>query len=246
MRQDRKSQRGRFVQQRQWRYRCLGIVWTLLVVWAGFFGCSDSKGPVSPEILIQINSSVVTVDDFEKAVQDTTNDFSTDMDMDAGMLADIRLRILNQLTERLILMERARELNIQISDAQLEEAIASIKADYPKGEFAQVLLEQAVSFQQWKNDLRIRLLMVKVVDHELEPRIHITPEEISDYYEQHYRASGADADKEEDASSIDAVIVQQVRQIKKEAMYREWMAVLEKQYTLNVNQSAWDRIVNRP
>ncbi len=237
------------MQQRQWRYRCLGIVWALLVVWAGFFGCSDSKGPVSPEVLIQINSSVVTVDDFEKAVQDTTNDFSTDMDMDAGMLADIRLRILNQLTERLILMERARELNIQISDAQLEEAIASIKADYPKGEFAQVLLEQAVSFQQWKNDLRIRLLMVKVVDHELEPRIHITPEEISDYYEQHYRASGADAeyaDKEEDASSIDAVIVQQVRQIKKEAMYREWMAVLEKQYTLNINQSAWDRIVNRP
>ena len=144
---------------------------------------------MSPEVLIQINDSVVTVDDFEKAVQDTTDDFSTDMDMDAGMLADIRLRILNQLTERLILMERARELNIQISDAQLEEAIASIKADYPKGEFAQVLLEQAVSFQQWKNDLRIRLLMVKVVDHELEPRIHITPEEISDYYEQHYRAS---------------------------------------------------------
>ena len=100
--------------------------------------------------------------------------------MDAGILADIRLRILNQLTERLILMERARELNLQISDEQLEEVIASIKADYPKGEFDQVLLEQAVSFQQWKNDLRIRLLMVKVVDHELEPRIHITPEEISD------------------------------------------------------------------
>ena len=234
------------MQQRRWRYRCLGIVWAFLVVWAGFFGCSDSKGPVSPEVLIQINDSVVTVDDFERAVQDTTDDFPTDMDMDAGILADIQLRILNQLTERLILMERARELNLQISDAQLEEGIASIKADYPKGEFNQVLLEQAVSFQQWKNDLWIRLLMVKVVDHELEPRIHITTEEISDYYEQHYRVSGSDADKEGDASNIDAIIVQQVRHSKKEAMYREWMAALEKQYTLNVNQVAWDRIVNRP
>ena len=234
------------MQQRQWRYRCLGIVWAILVAWVGFFGCSDSKGPVSPEVLIQINDRVVTVDAFERAVQDTTGDFPTDMDMDAGMLADIQLRILNQLTERLILMERARELNLQISDAELEEVIASIKADYPKGEFAQVLLEQAVSFQQWKNDLRIRLLMVKVVDHELEPRIHITPEEISDYYERHYRASGSDADKEEDASNIDAIIVQQVRLSKKEAMYREWMAALEKQYTLNVNQVAWDRIVTKP
>jgi hypothetical protein len=88
--------------------------------------------------------------------------------------------------------------------------------------------------------------MVKVVDHELEPRIHITSEEISDYYEQHYRVSGSDADKEGDASNIDAIVVQQVRHSKKEAMYREWMAALEKQYTLNVNQVAWDRIVNRP
>ena len=56
----------------------------------------------------------------------------------------------------------------------------------------------------------------------------------------------SDPEKEGDASSIDAIIVQQVRQSKKEAMYREWMAALEKQYTLNVNQAAWDRIVNRP
>jgi len=234
------------MQHRQRRFRCLGVVWAIMVVWAGFFGCSDSKGPVSPEVLIQINDSVVTVDDFERAVQDTTDDFPTDMDMDAGVLADIQLRILNQFTERLILVERARELNLQISDAELEEVIASIKADYPKGEFDQVLLEQAVSFQQWKNDLRIRLLMVKVVDHELEPRIHITPEEISDYYEKHYKVSGSDSDKQEDVSNIDAIIVQQVRNSKKEAMYREWMTTLEKQYPLNVNQVAWDRIANRP
>ena len=66
------------MQQRQWRYRCLGIVWALLFAWAGFFGCSDSKGPVTPEVLIQINDSVVTVDDFERAVQDTTDDFPTE------------------------------------------------------------------------------------------------------------------------------------------------------------------------
>ena len=233
------------MQRLQWYHRYLGILGAILVAWAGFLACSDSKGPVSPEVLIQINDSFVTVDTFERAVQETTDDFPTDMDMDAGMLADIRLRILNQLTERLILIEKARELNLQISDTELEEAIASIKGDYPKGEFDQVLLEQAVSFQQWKNDLRIRLLMVKVVDHELEPRIHITPEEISEYYEKHYRASGSDPDKQEDVSNIDAIIVQQVRNSKKEVLYREWMTTLEKQYTLNVNQVAWDRIVNR-
>ena len=234
------------MQHRQWHHRCLGILGAILVAWAGFLGCSESKGPVSQEVLIQVNDSVVTVETFERMVRETTNDFPKDMDMDPGILAEIQVRILNQLTERLILIERAGELNLQISDAELEEVIASIKADYPKGEFDRVLLEQAVSFQQWKNDLRIRLLMVKVVDHELEPRIQITPEEISSYYEKHYGVSGSEPDKQKDDSNIDAIIVQQVRNSKKEALYREWMTTLEKQYTLKVNQVAWDRIVSRP
>jgi len=233
------------MQRLQWHHRYIGILGAILVAWAGFLSCSDSQGPVSPEVLIRINDSFITVDTFQKAVLDATDDFPADMDMDAGMLADIRLRILNQFTERLILIEKARELNLQISDTELEEAIASIKGDYPKGEFDQVMLEQAVSFQQWKNDLRIRLLMVKVVDHELEPRIHITTEEISDFYEKHYRASESDPDRQADVSNIDAIIAQQVRNSKKEALYRDWMTTLEKQYTLNVNQVAWDRIVKR-
>jgi hypothetical protein len=234
------------MRQCQRRYACLVILGVILVVWAGFLGCSDSKRPASPEFLIQVNDSVITVETFDRAVEDATADFPTNMDIDAEILVDIQLRILNQLTERLILLERARELNIQIDDTELKEVITSIQSDYPKGEFDQVLLEQAVSFHQWENDLRIRLLMEKVINHELEPRIHITPEEISEYYEKHYKSSGSDPDKKEDVSNIDAIIVQQVRNSKKEAMYRSWMTALEKQYTMKVNQAAWDKIVTRP
>lgn len=234
------------MRQCQRRYACLLILGVILVVWAGFLGCSDSKRPASPEFLIQVNESVITVEAFDRAVEHATADFPTNMDIDTEILADIQLRILNQLTERLILLERARELNIQIDDTELERVIASIKSDYPRGEFDQVLLEQAVSFHQWKNDLRIRLLMEKVVDHELEPRIHITPEEISEYYEKNYKSSRSNPDEKEAVSNIDAIIVQQVRNSKKEAMYRSWMTALEKQYTLKVNQAAWDKIATRP
>jgi SurA-like N-terminal domain len=230
----------------QVRYPYLGILWVILVVWVGFFGCSDTNKPVTPEVLIQVNDSVITVDIFDRAMEIAMADFPSNMKIEAGLLTDTRLRILNQLTERLILLERARELNIQVGDAELEGVVASIKSDYPRGEFEQVLLEQAVSFNQWKADLRIRLLMEKVVDHELSPRINITPEEISDYYETHYKTSGSDTDKETDVSRIEAIIVQQVRNSKKEALYRDWMTGLEKQYTINVNQAAWDRMVNRP
>jgi len=129
------------------KYGIMGVVW---IIWAGIIACSNPNGSVSPEVFIQVNDNIVTVDAYLREVDEARADYSVDSEIDAAVLAKIQLRILNQLTERLILLERAKELGIQLSDEELEGAIASIKSDYPKGEFDHVLLEQAVSYSQWK------------------------------------------------------------------------------------------------
>ena len=91
------------------------------------------------------------------------------------------------MIEEMILQKRAEELNIEISDAEVEKAIADIKRDYPEGVFEQTFLEHAVSYNSWKKGLKIRLLMKKVVAKELEEQITITPEDISKYYREHYK-----------------------------------------------------------
>ena len=224
------------------KYGIMGVVW---IIWAGFIACSNPNGSVSPEVFIQINENIVTVDAYLREVDEARADFSVDNEIDAAVLAKIQLRILNQLTERLILLERAKELGLQVSDEELEGVIASIKSDYPKGEFDQVLLEQAVSYSQWKNDMRIRMLMEKVIDHELEPRIRITPEEISAFYEKHYVLPEMSPDQPADAAEVENSIIQQVRNNKKEILYREWLATLKKRFNVSVNQAAWDRITAR-
>ena len=219
-----------------------GLVWATFLIWAGLIACSNSNEPEVPEVFISVNQSMVTVDAYLREVDEVTADLNNG-DSDKDMMAAIHLRVLNQLTERLIVFERAKELGIGVDDQELNARVASIKADYPKGEFEQVLLEQAVSFTEWKNDIRTRLLMQKVIDLELEPKIQVTSEEISAYYEKHYASSETQANQETDSNDFESTILQQVRNKKKEALYRVWLENLKRRYKVYVNQAVWDRII---
>lgn len=220
------------------------VLWLLVPLWIIYItGCSDAKTPVEHVKLVQVNQGFISVGDFDKAIDKATADFPSGMQIDNDTMVDIRLRLLNQFAERLILIERAKELKLEITEVELENTIAMIKSDYPKGEFERVLLEQAVSYQQWKKELRIRLLMEKVVDHELDSQIQISPQEISAVYEQYYATEASDSDEKLDAAEIEATIIQQVRSSKKETMYKEWISSLEKRYNVSVNQEAWAKII---
>ena len=173
-------------------------------------GCSDSENSLERSYLIQVNSSTLTVKDFQKAFKQATAEFPAGSEIDESILAEIRLRLLNQLTERLILLERAKELNIHISDQELENEISLIKSDYPKGEFEEVLLEQAVSYSLWRNDLRIRLLMEKVIDEELDPHVTVSSEDIAVFYEQNSEMQVSKSDAEKIEQDINEIIIQQV------------------------------------
>ncbi len=221
------------------------MVWVAMVCGAGMIGCSNSSEPDVPVVFIQVNDSMVTVEAYLREVDEVAADILATEDADNEVKAKIRLRVLNQLTEQLIVFERAKELGIDVNDHELDARIASIKADYPKGEFEQVLLEQAVSFAEWKNDMRTRLLMQKVIDHELEPKIQVSSAEISAYYEQHFASSATQPDQEADTKSLENIILQQVRNKKKEALYRDWLENLKRRYNVHVNQAVWDQIMAR-
>ena len=221
------------------------VVWVAIISITGLISCSNSSEPDVPVVFIQVNDSMVTVDAYLREVDEVAADILATEDADNEVMANIRLRVLNQLTEQLIVFERAKELGINVSDHELDTRVASIKADYPKGEFEQVLLEQAVSFTEWKNDMRTRLLMQKVIDHELEPKIRVSSAEISAYYEQHYASSEAQPDQEADTKNLENKILQQVRNKKKEALYRDWLENLKRRYNVQVDQAVWDRIMAR-
>lgn len=219
------------------------ILWIVCWVIAGLvWGCTNSKTDMSSEYLVRVNDRTVTVEDFNTALKEMNHETQAMAPKRLEGQPEIRRYLLNQLVEKSILMERAEELGLQVSKAELAQAETGIREDYPEDAFEQVLLEQDVAYTQWKLRLRERLLLEKVVALELEPKVTLTPADISAYYEKHHALLEDENNDAPGDAAFSEALLQLVRNQKKEEAYRTWIEELQNRYTIDVNAEAWERI----
>ncbi len=221
--------------------------WVLvLVMAAAVWGCTkDSK--VEPSgVLLSCGQQVVTVDDYRQLFDMVVaEDFPPGQEPDKQLLRQIHLRLLQQLNDELVIRAYAADAGIGIDDKELERAVASIKADYPPGEFERVLLENAISFQQWKKRLRTRLLMEKVIAQQLEAQVEITPKDVADYYRTYLKDEQPRSGKADSKSGakVDQRVIRHLRRQKAEAVYKQWLGHIHKRYPVKVEEKVWQRLI---
>jgi hypothetical protein len=218
---------------------CLGIFLFFCI----FSGCSNPKSSKGDDYLIRVGDQILTPLDFTKALEFSSTAYPHNAIQDAGVLKTIRLRLMNQLIEEMILICKAKELQIKISESAIQEAVNEIKKDYPDNQFQETFLENAVSYDTWKNRLKIRLLMEKVIAFELEDKIVITKEDISTYYKDHYEDEKLDMEIVDGASDIHKIIVKSIRRKKAEDAYKSWIKNVRKEYKIEINKKLWEKIL---
>lgn len=205
--------------------------------------CADSGSNDENEVLIRIGDRIVTVLEFNEAFEIAKTAFPHHIRHNREDLQQAQLRLLNQMTVEMILLERAEELGIEISEAELQKAIGDIKGDYPEGVFEETLLEFAVSYKTWEDRLRIRLLMQKVVDKELKDQITISPEDIARFYEENYKGQKFDSDLDDNANDINEAIISNLRRKKAEEAYKTWINELKAKYKIEINSARLEKIM---
>ncbi len=88
------------------------------------------------------------------------------------------------IVNRLIGQELARR-NLSVSDQEIQAVEQSIRSDYPEDAFEQVLIEEYVNLNLWRERLRARLAHQKFVDKVLGPAVQVEFQEAEDYYLEH-------------------------------------------------------------
>jgi parvulin-like peptidyl-prolyl isomerase len=202
-------------------------------------GCGAPDTPLPEEtVLIRTDRQTVTKGQFERAFEAAKIAYSDNRSVDPQLMEQARLRLLNQMTEELIIGRRAEEMGIVLDDQELETAIQAIKKEYQDNEFEQMLLESAIPYSLWKDRLRVRLLMEKVVDRDLAQSITISAKDIEDYYKAHEEEFAVDQEKPPEAD-LKHRIVAQLRREKVETAYPQWMDGLRKRYQVKINWELW-------
>ncbi|NNF98511.1 MAG: hypothetical protein HKM93_03975 [Desulfobacteraceae bacterium] len=218
------------------------ILTIVTIVVALTSGCGKKDTGFSDAPLIRVRDTIVTVSDFRQIIKDVHLDLSDEQPADSADGA-MWQRLLNQTVEELIIKERAKELSLNISEAELEAAIGKIKEDYPDDTFQEVFLENAVSFSVWQRQYRERLLLEKVIATELYEKVEITPEEIAAYYGAHYQNSGEASSEADEKNNINEMIVNQIKRDKAETDYPAWIAELHDRYQVEIDRDKWQQMV---
>ena len=205
-------------------------------------GCGEKDTDLQNEVLIRVGDRVVTVFEFNEAFEISKIEFDHSPSEPSQDLRKVQLRLLNELILEMVLLERAHEIGVSVTDIELERAVAAIKGDYPSGEFEETLLEFAVSYETWESRLRTRLIMEKVIEKELESRITITPEDIAEYYKKNFQGKQGESGSTPTLGDINEIIVKQLRREKAEESYKTWIEELKAKYEIEINGEQWEKI----
>ena len=225
-------------------YSLLFFIGVFLFVIEGA-GCSGSKSGKEEGRLIQVGDQIVSEFDFNRAFEFSCAAYPHKDIQDSGIIRTMKLRFLNQLIEEMLLLQKAKELQIVVSDSEIDKAVSEIKKDYPENEFEETFLENAVSYDTWRNRLKVRMLMEKVISSEIRDRIVITKDDISKYYQENSTDGSLGSDLVDSSTDINEIIVKTIRMKKAEKKYKSWIKSARKEYKLEMNKELWNKILGQ-
>lgn len=212
-------------------------------MWVGYTlaGCSDSEHKQRDEYFVKVVDRTITVSDFNKAFKIAKNAYPQNRIQRPDVAQEVRLRLIQQMIEEMTLLERAEELGITMTDSQVEKALKDIKRDYPDNVFQEILLEYAIPYQSWREGLKTRLLMEKVIAQELGDKIEITHDDISKYYEEHFKDDDTSSVVKEVPEDINNIIKKILRKEKMEKTYAPWIEKLKNNYVVEINKKELEK-----
>jgi peptidyl-prolyl cis-trans isomerase SurA len=94
----------------------------------------------------------------------------------------LKLNVLDELINNEILLERAKKLNLEASDGEVEDKFTELKSPYTEDEFQRQLKERNVSVSDLKSDLRRQLSITKLLNREVVGKISITDQDVTEFY----------------------------------------------------------------
>ena len=162
------------------------------------FGVIGIPSPLLPaetcnRVVAIVNNEVITLYELEKKIREVTG-FSADeiKSREPQRFDQTRRSVLDLLIDEKIAEEKVKELNIRITQRQVDATIQKIKENQRMGheEFVAQLEREGLTYEKFQQKIRRDLERMQLVEFEVRSKIIIRDEAIKEYYEQHAKDFG--------------------------------------------------------
>ena len=133
-------------------------------------------------VLAQLGEQKITWGEFREVYERAKNNYDPFM-LRSGKGLDIKNQILNQYIDQKLLLNLAQSLKIQIDEQKILEHLEILQGGTSNKDFKKMLQERNLSFKEWRNEQKNKLIISKLINSEIRSKINITDLMIQDYYQ---------------------------------------------------------------
>jgi len=151
--------------------------------------CQGQTPPPPPEAPVAtVNGEKIGAEEFKGKLMEELALAKGETPLKEEQTAKLKEEVLSQLIEEKVMLQRARELALAVSDAEIEARIGEIKKDYNNGSFSSLFSNGGISYAAWRQALQKRMLLEKVIVHDVNEKIQVTDEEAELYFKANRKA----------------------------------------------------------
>ena len=159
----------------------IGLAW---LTTAGM-GCTRASAPGS-DVAAQVNGKDILLSEVDTYVRARTQQLEQKPTGDAAAL--LKLQVLHDLIESEIMAQKAAELKIVPTDAEIEAELKDLKGSATDEEFRKTLADRGVSEQDLRKEIGRSLTVEKVVENQVRSKVQISDAEVQAFYQENKEA----------------------------------------------------------
>ncbi len=143
------------------------VLGSLLALSLALGGCAPR---VDQDVIAKVDGVTISTVDLQRSL--------TSYGLEGETVEEVLLSVLEDLINQILIIQQAERMKLTVTPEELRQAEEEIREDYPGDSFAEMLLTQAMDLQEWRRELKNRLLVKKTVAAHVESRLKIDPAEV--------------------------------------------------------------------
>ncbi|MGB8495377.1 MAG: SurA N-terminal domain-containing protein [Candidatus Acidiferrum sp.] len=142
-------------------------------------GCNAPEHHAA-DVWAVVNGTEIKRDEVEKYYKSQINPEAQEPSQEEAL--SLKLNVVEQLINNEILLERAKKLNLEASDGEVEDKFTELKSPFTEEEFQRQLKQRGMGVDDLKRDLRRQLSIQKLLNREVAAKVTITDQDVQDFY----------------------------------------------------------------
>ncbi|HTT32269.1 MAG TPA: SurA N-terminal domain-containing protein [Methylomirabilota bacterium] len=134
----------------------------------------------APDVWAVVNGKEIKRDEVDKYYRTRVSPDGQEPSQEEAL--SLKLNVLDELIYNEILLERAKKLNLEATDGEVEDKFTELKTPFTEEEFQRRLKDQGMTVDDIKQDQRRQLSIQKLLNREVVAKISITDQEVTDFY----------------------------------------------------------------